>query len=361
MISKISEDKDICLKKYEIESLLKNFIIFFILQSILLGVIILQGYKQGKNRIDAGVKSEMKLCSYDLQCEGLVLDFVKKSEDTQVRKLYKEGDIYSYFDVPTESKFLLKVLLSQKIYETRIKALKEMIFYKFIWYFLLTAILSLLFSIYTLRPLQKALILNEEFVKDMLHDINTPLSSMIVNFKLFKKEIGKNRKIERIEHNIASILSLQKNLQTFLDDSQLQKETFLLPIMIKEQIAAFKAVYPAISFEEDIQILNLQTNKESMSRILDNLLSNACKYSPKDATISIYTAETTLYIQDNGKGIKNIKKVFDRYYKENERGMGIGMHIVKKLCDTLHIPIMIKSKLGKGTTVMLDLNQVMLR
>ncbi len=103
------------------------------------------------------------------------------------------------------------------------------------------------------------------------------------------------------------------------------------------------------------------TNKDALSRILDNLISNACKYSKKDATITIKMDKKILYIKDNGYGIKNVKKVFDRFYKESERGVGIGMHIVKKLCDELKIDIVVKSKLEVGTTVTLNFAKVMLK
>lgn len=62
-----------------------------------------------------------------------------------------------------------------------------------------------------------------------------------------------------------------------------------------------------------------------------------------------------LSIKDSGKGIANPSKIFNRFYKEQERGIGIGLHIVKKLCDELKIGIDVKSELGVGTTFTLKL------
>jgi K+-sensing histidine kinase KdpD len=50
--------------------------------------------------------------------------------------------------------------------------------------------------------------------------------------------------------------------------------------------------------------------------------------------------------------------VFDRYYKEQDRGIGIGLHIVKKLCDELRVPIKIKSKENQGTAIILNLSKI---
>ncbi len=346
------------MKKYEIEALLKSFFIFFILQMILLSVIIMQSYKQGRHSIDDQIRSQMKICSFDLKCEGLELDFVPKTKKTKVRTLYKNGDVYSFFEVPTADEYLLKVILPQKSYERRVYDLKIDLLKKFILYMVLIAFLSFLFSLYSLRPLKRALDLNEEFVKDILHDINTPLSSMVVNFKLFKKDIGENKKIDRMQSSISTILSLQNNLKAFLDNSILQKEEIALLDIIKNRIEYFQTLYPQISFENSVEDYKLHINKDAFVRILDNIIGNACKYGERDGKIMIYSENEILYIKDNGQGIKNVKKVFDRFYKETDRGVGIGMHIVKKLCDELGIGIFVDSIVDKGTIVKLNLSKV---
>ena len=349
------------MKKYEIEAFIKSFLLFFFLQLSLMSLIMIQNYHAGLRQIDDAVKSEMKLCCFDLKCEGLELDFVEKSPQFVVRKLYKEGNLYSFFDVPTADGYLLKVILKKESYQARIEKLKKGLWVDALLYLFGIILLSLLFSLYALYPLKKALKLNDEFIKDILHDINTPLSSMVINFKLFKKEVGENRKIARMEHSVATIVSLQENLKAFLDTSLLQKEKFSLQGLLQDRVTYFQALYPDIHFSIKESAITLSCNQEALRRIVDNLLSNSCKYSPKDATISLYMKKSRLYIKDNGAGIKDTKKIFDRYYKENDRGIGIGMHIVKKLCDALHLPIMIESQLGEGTTIMIELDEVIVR
>ncbi len=69
---------------------------------------------------------------------------------------------------------------------------------------------------------------------------------------------------------------------------------------------------------------------------------------------------SVLYIEDTGKGIKNPSKVFERFYKEQERGIGIGLHIVKKLCEELGIEITLQSEIGQGTSFFLNLKPLTL-
>ncbi len=128
-------------------------------------------------------------------------------------------------------------------------------------------------------PLQRALRLNEEFVKDILHDFNTPISSMLINLKIFKREIGENQKIKRLENNIQSILSLQDNLRIFLKGVPTQAELFSLKALLQNRVHYFDVLYPDVNYKILIDQIMLNTNKDAFTRILDNLLSNAGKYN----------------------------------------------------------------------------------
>jgi len=214
---------------------------------------------------------------------------------------------------------------------------------------------------YALKPLKKALNLNEEFVKDILHDFNTPIASMVINFKLLKKEIGENRKIARLENNIETILTLQKNLQTFLKGINTQKEEFNLLDLLEKRVQYFNVLYADVSYDLKMKSMLLLVNKDAFSRIIDNILSNAGKYNIANGTVNIVLEDEMLIIQDSGIGMKDPSKIFERFYKEQDRGIGIGMHIVKKLCDELFIDIKIESVEGKGTKIMLDLSKVIVK
>ena len=252
----------------------------------------------------------------------------------------------------------MKVVYPEANYLSKVEERKKRTYRKFWFFSLLAALVSLLFAYYALMPLRKALRLNEEFVKDILHDFNTPISSMRINLKLFKREIGENQKIQRLENNIETILSLQNNLQIFLKGIPTQSESFSLKELAEDRVHYFKILYPDIVYNISLGKTVLETNKDAFTRILDNLLSNAGKYNIANGQVSITLKDSYLFISDTGKGIKNPSKVFDRYYKEQDRGIGIGLHIVKKLCDELRVPIKVKSKEGQGTTIVLNLSKI---
>ena len=346
------------MKAYELESFIKSFLIFFILLEVLLAINFWNEYQIRKVDIEERMHTEMKLCAFTTNCEGLKTDFVDKGEDREENILYKDEDFYAYFKVPTVEKSLMKVVHSGDTYQLRVKGLEKSLMKRFWFYSIFSAIVSFLFSLYSLFPLQRALRLNEEFVKDILHDFNTPISSMLINLKIFKREIGDNLKIQRLENNIQSILSLQDNLRVFLKDIPAQSEVFSLKEMMKHRAKYFDVLFPDIEYQTSIDKTKLKTNKDAFTRIVDNLLSNAGKYNIAQGSVSIVLEGTMLCVNDTGKGIKKPNKVFDRYYKEQDRGIGIGLHIVKKLCDELKILITIESKENEGTRICLDLVEV---
>lgn len=277
---------------------------------------------------------------------------------TKRKIYYQDGDFYSYFEVPTSQKYLMKVVYPEESYIPRVKKLESKILRKFWFYSIFSAIVSFLFAMYALMPLRRALRLNEEFVKDILHDFNTPISSMLINLKIFKREIGNNTKIQRLENNIESIISLQDNLRIFLKGVPSQSEVFSLKELVESRVHYFEVLYPDVHYKVLIDDTKLDTNKDAFTRVIDNLLSNAGKYNIANGDVNIVLQGNTIAIHDTGKGIKHPSKVFDRYYKEQDRGIGIGLHIVKKLCDELSIPIHIQSKENEGTKIGLSLEKV---
>ena len=339
------------MKIYELEAFFKSFFIFFVLLEVLLAINFWHEYQVNKAEAKEKIYIEMKLCAYTLKCDKFQTDFVDIGENKEENIFYEEDDFYSYFKVPTADQYLMKVSYQKTNYILRLESLENEHYAKFWFYSIFSALISFFFSIYALRPLRKALRLNEEFVKDILHDFNTPISSMLINLKLFKREIGDNPKIQRLENNIESILSLQENLQIFLKGVPKQLEKFSLKSLVKARVQYFEGLYPDIQYNISISTRNIETNKDAFTRILDNLLSNAGKYNIANGKVSIGLEGNNLYIEDTGKGIKKPTKVFDRYYKEQDRGIGIGLHIVKKLCDELLIQISIESKENKRTKI----------
>jgi len=94
------------------------------------------------------------------------------------------------------------------------------------------------------------------------------------------------------------------------------------------------------------------------------LLMNAMKYSDKTSSVDITLDHNVLSITDKGIGMDETEllKVYERYYQADSKlqGEGIGLALVKMYCDEEGIDIDIKSKKGKGTSVLLNLDKLIL-
>jgi two-component system OmpR family sensor kinase len=351
------------LNRVERESFLKSFLLFFTSLSLLIATLFYINFTKEVQTLDEKLLSEMRVCSFDLKCVQFHIDFIEHKSE-KLYSLYKDDNgLSSYYPIPGSTKNIMLLRLDNDKYNEEINQLKSDNIWKFSAVLAIVFVLSILFSIYALYPLRNALLLTQEFIKDILHDFNTPLSTLRLNSSMLKREIGENEKVDRIEQSVANVLSLQKHLRSYLQNHDMHKEEFNLKTILKEQVYLLEKNYTDINFSIDAKDIKLLTNKEAFARIVSNILTNAAKYNKKNGFVKVVYEQSnkTLNVIDSGKGIKNPKKIFDRFYKEQDRGIGIGLHIVKKLCDELSININVKSELENGTTFSLELSKLTLR
>jgi len=349
----------IYLKKVEIESFVKSFLIFFLSQLILSSGLFFMEYKRELKSLDELIFSEMRICSFDLECPKYTIDFAPLERE-KLYKLHKtDARLSAFFTISGASQNALEIYLPRVKYEQELALLKSRVVVEYLFVVFILIILSVVFALYTLWPLRNALRLTEEFIKDILHDYNTPLATLRLNASMLKEEIGESKKLQRIENSVQNILNLQGNLRAYLHNHKSQKSSFALKHFIEERVALLQGSSKNREFFIDIEDVVLTTNQEAFARIIDNLLSNALKYAEGSVVIRIEYRATLLKIVDNAKGIKNPSRVFERFYKEQERGVGIGLHIVKKLSDSLGIKISLESEVGVGTTFFLELKALL--
>ena len=345
------------MSRVELESFLKSFLLFFSSLGVLIATLFYINYTKEVQTLDEKILSEMRVCSFDLRCDQFKIDFISFKEQ-KLYTLYKDDSgLTSYYPIPNSDKNILSFKLNQTKYNAELQKLQKDALANFFIYLGVILILSILFSIYALYPLRNALLLTQEFIKDILHDFNTPLASLRLNTSMLKREIGPNEKIARVEQSVENILNLQEHLKSYLHNFTMQQESFSLKKMIETQVRSIEKNYPSVTLHIDVTDVKIDTNKEAFVRIIENLLTNACKYNKTNGSVTIIynQDEKSLKIQDTGKGIKNPTRIFERFYKEQERGIGIGLHIVKKLCDELGISITLESELNKGSTFTLSL------
>ncbi len=344
------------MRSVELESFLKSFLLFFLSMTLLILALFYINYQKELQNLDRELISQMNLCSYTLNCSEYKIDFIPKINKSTFRLYKNSKEIYSLYPIKKSDDFFLKIYMPYNIYNIRVSSIYIKTIKELLITLIIVTILSILFSFYSLYPLRKALLLTREFIKDILHDVNTPMATMRLNLSLLKNEIGENRKIGRIERAIDNILLLQENLKHYLLSHKLEIENINLKKIVVDRVAMIEKNYINLTYNIKIDSnIYIKTNKKGLTRIIDNIISNASKYNIDNGRVDIcyQKDKKILTISDSGIGIKNPSKVFNRFYKEHDRGIGIGLHIVKKLCSELNIDISIESRVGIGTTIFL--------
>ncbi len=240
-------------------------------------------------------------------------------------------------------------------------------------YIILTILIALSLSLgYSLN----SYILSEKFkidenllhlTKEILHELNIPLSTIKANTTMLRRSLKDNEKgikrIERIENSSKRLERLYSELIYSIkrEIEDIEKESFDLVLLIEERVEALKTLdrNPFVIY---IPPCNIYVDKIGFEKMIDNVLINAMKYSQKDKPITIKLENNILTIKDRGIGMDELElvKIYDRYYQSDNHisGDGIGLSLVKAYCDDENIKIRIYSEKGKGTEVKFNLINV---
>jgi two-component system, OmpR family, sensor kinase len=330
------------LNNRERESFIKSFIIFYLVTQVLVLIIAFLYYSNEVRNKKESLFLQMQNYSLTLDGNQFTVDIATKSTQYRTYTLYEEKNLFALFPISGIDDTVLKVILSKEKYDELLSLMTASIIIYLFFAIPILVIASLLFSFYTLRPLRESISFLEEFLKDMIHDLNTPVSAILLNTRLLKKAY-KPERVERIEISAKTIGSLHSNLETLIRDTPLVYSNISIKALIEERITYFESIYSDLTFSMNIKDITINTNEDALRRIIDNILSNACKYNKPKGSIDVTVNETEIIIKDSGIGIKDSKKIFNRFYKEGERGLGIGLHIVKKLCDSLGMIVIVDS------------------
>lgn len=242
----------------------------------------------------------------------------------------------------------------------------------FIFILFLTLFGSLFFLLISTKIL-KPIFQSEEniknSIKNRLHELNIPTSTIKINIHLLKKDLTDTKsltRLERIEKANDSLSSLYNNMEYEFkkEFENIDLEDFSLLDALKNSLDKFEDIKKDTNIEVFVpKNIVLHSDYNGFIIVLDNLISNAIKYNSKENPyIKISFENSVLSIFNKGLGIdtKNIMLVFDRYFQENSQniGYGIGLAVVKEFCDKNSIGINIES-FEDGNRINLNLRSIL--
>ncbi len=219
----------------------------------------------------------------------------------------------------------------------------------------------------SIEPLREHFNQLEHFSKEILHELNLPINTIMTNSAMLKKKIEDERALKRFSRIEAACGMLQERYKEldYLIKKQMQHEQierFDVRELIIERLKLLKPLYSHASFTEDLETISVNIDRIGLAKVIDNIIDNSVKYSPHNAEIIIMIRDNKLTISDKGQGMDEVEvfQIFDRYYQsdENSLGFGIGLGLVKNYCDRYKIKLHVDSKKGEGTTMQLDFSGV---
>ena len=208
----------------------------------------------------------------------------------------------------------------------------------------------------------------KEFVEIWIHEVKIPISSMVLKCHNHKEKYDKSflSLIRRLDNNIDEILYYVRSENT-------EKDFSISEVDLKEVVRNVgmknkdDLLENRVSFESNIPSkIIVHSDKKWLEFIINQIMNNSIKYKKgKDSFIKIDVTEfrdkVSLEIYDNGIGIpkKDLSRVFEKSFtgsngRDKVKSTGMGLYIIKKLCDRLGHNIMIESIESKYTKVIIE-------
>ncbi|MHA6529107.1 sensor histidine kinase [Paenibacillus sp. BAC0078] len=225
------------------------------------------------------------------------------------------------------------------------------------------------------RELGELEAIRKQFVSDVSHEIQSPLTSIKGFTQALKHkqldEASRMRLLDIIEEESDRLSRLSGDLLQLslleYEHFQLEPVEFSLDEQLRKAVIALEPQWSArgISMELELEPVVIVADEDKFSQVWSNLLSNSIKFTGPGGTVGISATqkgnEVLVKVTDNGIGmpVEELQHIFKPFYKldkARERkagGSGIGLSIVKRIADLHHARIEVDSEPGAGTTISL--------
>lgn len=203
---------------------------------------------------------------------------------------------------------------------------------------------------------------NKTVIATISHDIKTPIASIRAYTEALQANMDTNE--ERRQRYYSTIMRKCDEVTKLTNDlflhsiSELQKleiqmNTCNIARELPDMVTAIAGDNPKIRLGLDIPNVTIEVDRRRLEQILENLITNACKYAPDgdvDIVVSLENNNLQIYIQDYGPGIPDLDMpfIFEKFYRGknafHKQGAGLGLYIVKYLVGEMNGTIQLENK-----------------
>jgi PAS domain S-box-containing protein len=219
--------------------------------------------------------------------------------------------------------------------------------------------------------------LKDEFVASVSHELRTPLTSIRGYLELLREDLvldaQSTEMLDIVDRNADRLLALVNDLlfaaQVAAGKLNLQLESVDLADVVNQAVTAAepRAERAGVTLDSSVAALTVPADALRVAQVLDNLVSNAIKFTPPGGVVRVELAQrgdrAVLTVADTGIGIPDEEReaLFSRFYRAKAategaiQGTGLGLAIVKSIVDAHGGSIGFESDIGKGTTFRVEL------
>lgn len=296
-------------------------------------------------------------------------NFIKKDFDFDLNSLKFKKHKHAKYFMPNNEQFFIndgEIFLYENLHFNKMKnnyivllrsneysEEKLEIISKIVTIFLCSILFFLIVSYFIIklsfRPLIEKINSLNSFIKDTTHEINTPLSVILMSIEMFENYPEKY--LSNIKIAAKTLSNLYENLVNLnLKTTQNTLENINIKEILNERIKYFSIMLGEknLRLNTDLSEVWLKTDEVKFKNIFDNILSNAIKYCAEKTEISVILCENYFEISNFGNEISKEQKskIFEKFTRFNAEkgGFGIGLSLVKKYCDELGFKISCESK-----------------
>ena len=233
-------------------------------------------------------------------------------------------------------------------------------------------LISLRLSRLAARPLEQAVEMERQFVADISHDLKTPITVVLANDAILRSnpELTAGEQMQWIDSTDEAARNMMNMVEQMLTLSALEgtgrtveKTAVNLSACAEKSVLQLESV----AYDRGVRVesaiapgIRAMATEDYCMRILSGLLENALKYEPDGGTVCIALTQekrrALLTVRNAGSVIapEDLPHVFERFYRGDKarsgsRGHGLGLPIVKGVCDLLGAQISVRSSEAEGT------------
>ena len=270
----------------------------------------------------------------------------------------KDGHMILVSDGPLEHLNIKYVVVQTSQYHSMLHALQLYVISMMALIATIIIFVAWVLSKIFMRPIHQKVQQIEQFIQDISHELNTPITALQMSSKrALQKKVYDEKILTNISISTKQLYSIYKSLVYLNFNTPDQKAEHLdLKPLLEEGILFYTELTRAkhIEITAELEPSTLTIIHERAQLLFSNLISNAIKYSMPETTITITLKEGYFSIQDEGVGIEKSKlqEIFKLYERSSDiaGGFGVGLSIVAQICQEFNIQINVESELQKGST-----------